>query len=87
MCLLIAVFSCSEPVKPPLVIVLGLKEKEREALGSILESFGTPPELMPTFITNESGQGKDRAGKQGLLLDRAVVGPIILSDNLVLISN
>ena len=50
-----------EPDKPPLVIVLGLKERERKALGSILESFGTPPELMPTFITNESGQGKDRA--------------------------
>lgn len=47
--------------------MLGLKENERKALSSILESFGTPTELMPTFITNETGQGKDRAGKYEIL--------------------
>lgn len=49
--------------KPPLVLVLGLKETEHESLISILESWGTPHAMMPTSITNESGQGKDRIGK------------------------
>lgn len=47
--------------KPPLVIVLGLKENERKALTTVLQSWGTPPELLPNMITNETGQGKDRA--------------------------
>ena len=51
-------------VRPPLVFVLGLKDNdERQALLTILESWGTPPHLLPTMITNESGQGKDRAGR------------------------
>jgi hypothetical protein len=49
--------------QPPLVFVLGLKDGERQTLERILESWGTPPEMMPTMVTNESGQGKDRAGK------------------------
>ena len=53
----------TEAGKPPLVLVLGLKENERKALTTILQSWGTPPELLPTMITNETGQGKDRAGK------------------------
>lgn len=48
------------PSKLPLVLVLGLRDTERSALVTILESWGTPPELLPTMITNESGQGKDR---------------------------
>jgi DNA excision repair protein ERCC-4 len=51
----------TEPVKPPLVLVLGLKDSEHQALISLLETWGTPPELLPTVITNENGQGKDRA--------------------------
>jgi len=46
--------------RPPLVFVLGLKEKERSSLIETLESWGTPHEFLPTQITNESGQGKDR---------------------------
>jgi hypothetical protein len=49
--------------KRPLVFVLGLREDERKALVSILEIWGTPPDILPTMVTNESGQGKDRAGK------------------------
>ena len=45
---------------PPLVFVLGLKDSERRALASTLVDWGTPPELLPTEVTNESGQGKDR---------------------------
>lgn len=52
-----------EKGKPPLIFVLGLREAERNALVSILETWGTRPELLPTMITNESGQGKDRAGR------------------------
>lgn len=51
----------SNAKKPPLVFVLGLKDNERNALVSILETWGTPPHLLPTMVTNESGQGKDRA--------------------------
>jgi hypothetical protein len=54
--------------KPPLIFVLGLREAERNALISILETWGTPPELLPTMITNESGQGKDRAGKMDIYI-------------------
>lgn len=46
--------------KPPLLLVLGLRDTERSSLVAILESWGTPPDLLPTMITNESGQGKDR---------------------------
>lgn len=48
-------------IKPPLVFVLGLRESERNALVAMLIMWGTPTELLPTMITNESGQGKDRA--------------------------
>jgi len=47
--------------KPPLVLVLGLRDVEHDALLSILESWGTPHHMMPKSITNESGQSKDRA--------------------------
>lgn len=53
--------SNNEPSVAPLVIVLGLKDGERQALVDILESWGTPPDLLPTMVTNEAGQGKDRA--------------------------
>lgn len=49
------------PKIPPLVFVLGLKEVECNALVSILETWGTPPALLPQMITNESGQAKDRS--------------------------
>jgi hypothetical protein len=52
----------SIPVKPPLVLVLGLRHVEHESLLSILDSWGTPHHMMPKSITNESGQGKDRLG-------------------------
>lgn len=52
--------SASDPLTPPLVFVLGLKDSERKALISTLVDWGTPPELLPTEVTNESGQGKDR---------------------------
>lgn len=48
--------------KPPLIFVLGLRDAERSAMVSILETWGMDPELLPKMITNESGQGKDRAG-------------------------
>jgi DNA excision repair protein ERCC-4 len=47
--------------RPPLVLVLGLHDKEHEILLQVLESWGTPHEFLPTIITNESGQSKDRA--------------------------
>jgi len=53
--------------KPPLIFVLGLREAERNVIVSILETWGTDPELLPTMITNESGQGKDRAGASVLI--------------------
>jgi DNA excision repair protein ERCC-4 len=46
--------------KPPLVLVLGLKDEEGTALTHILQSWNTPSHMLPTFITNESGQSKDR---------------------------
>jgi len=46
--------------KTPLVLVLGLNDNEHETLLTMLETWGTPDEMMPTVITNESGQGKDR---------------------------
>ncbi|VEU40547.1 unnamed protein product [Pseudo-nitzschia multistriata] len=46
--------------KKPLVLVLGLRDDEHETLTAMLETWGTPDEMMPTIITNESGQGKDR---------------------------
>ena len=46
--------------KPPLVFVIGLRDTERKAVVDILELWGTPNELLPTILTNESGQGKDR---------------------------
>lgn len=52
--------------KPPLVLVLGLRDSEHEALLSLLEIFHTPQHMLPTLITNESGQGKDRARKSSL---------------------
>ena len=47
--------------KPPLVLVLGLNDKEHEILLELLELWGTPHEFLPTIITNESGQSKDRS--------------------------
>ncbi len=46
--------------KKPLVLVLGLSDDEHKTLTTMLETWGTPDEMMPTVITNESGQGKDR---------------------------
>ena len=47
---------------PPLVLVLGLqREAERNTLLEILTSWGTPPTLLPTILTNEAGQSKERA--------------------------
>ena len=54
---------CGNKTRRPLVLVFGLKESERKALVSILQSWGTPSELLPTMITNESGQSSDRATK------------------------
>ena len=45
----------------PLVFVIGLKDQERHTLISILEAWGTPPDLLPTEVTNEAGQAKDRS--------------------------
>lgn len=57
--------------KPPLVLVLGLRdETERSTLLQVLQSWGTPMQQLPTMITNESGQAKDRAAlyvKGGIL--------------------
>lgn len=58
--------------RPPLVLVLGLRQVEQEALLSILDSWGTPHHMMPKSITNESGQSKDRLGTlclQNLVMD------------------
>ena len=44
----------------PLVVILGLKDVERTSLVDILQSWGTPPDMLPIMITNEAGQGKDR---------------------------
>jgi hypothetical protein len=57
------------PRKPPLVLVLGLRQVEHESLMSILDSWGTPHHMMPKSITNESGQGKDRLGTFMVLND------------------
>jgi DNA excision repair protein ERCC-4 len=47
--------------KPPLVLVLGLKDDtERSTLVEILQSWGTPTSMLPMMITNESGQAKER---------------------------
>lgn len=55
------------PTKPPLVLVLGLKdETERSTLLQVLQSWGTPVPQLPTMITNESGQSKDRAAVYAL---------------------
>jgi len=45
----------------PLVFVIGLRDYERETVISTLEKWGTPTESLPREVTNESGQGKDRA--------------------------
>ena len=44
-----------------LVLVLGLNDGERQALHHVLTSWGTPPHALPTLITNEAGQAKERA--------------------------
>ncbi|CAJ1965397.1 unnamed protein product [Cylindrotheca closterium] len=46
--------------KPPLVMVLGMKDTECAALTSLLETWGTPHELQPTILTNENGGSDDR---------------------------
>lgn len=47
--------------KPPLIFILNLRENERSILLSTLSSWGTPTSQLPTLITNESGQTKDRS--------------------------
>ena len=47
--------------KPPLIFILNLRENERAILLSTLSSWGTPTSQLPTLITNESGQTKDRS--------------------------
>ena len=47
--------------RKPLIFVIGLRDYERACLIAILERWGTPTDLLPTEITNESGQGKDRS--------------------------
>ena len=55
--------SCvSSLARSPLVLVLGLRDSELESLIAILETWGTPAEMMPDIITNEAGQGKERIG-------------------------
>jgi DNA excision repair protein ERCC-4 len=45
----------------PLVLILGLKDEgERSVLLQLLQSWGTPTTDLPTMITNESGQSKER---------------------------
>ena len=52
----------SRSKKAPLVLVLGLKdETERSTLVQVLQSWGTPVSMLPTMITNESGQASDRS--------------------------
>ena len=47
--------------KLPLVFLLGLRDGEREALLHLLGKWGTPPHLLPTMVTNETGRGQDRS--------------------------
>ena len=47
--------------KPPLIFILNLRDNERSILLSTLSSWGTPTSQLPTLITNESGQTKDRS--------------------------
>lgn len=48
--------------RPPLVLVLGLhREHDRATIQDLLTSWGTPPECMPTILTNESGQSTERS--------------------------
>ena len=46
--------------KPPLVLVLNLSDAEHASLLQLLQSWGTPHEMLPTIITNESGQASYR---------------------------
>lgn len=48
--------------KPPLVMVLGLKDAESAALCTLLQTWGTPHQFMPKILTNEMGGSEDRAG-------------------------
>lgn len=47
--------------KPPLIFILNLRENERSILLSTLSSWGMPTSQLPTLITNESGQTKERS--------------------------
>jgi DNA excision repair protein ERCC-4 len=47
--------------KPPLVIVLGLRDNESASVLSLLETWGTPRDFLPTILTNEIGGSEDRA--------------------------
>lgn len=49
-----------DPQRPPMVLVLGLNDREHDSLLQMLSSWGTPHEMMPTVITNESGQSSTR---------------------------
>ena len=48
-------------MRKPLVFVIGLRDYERSCIISILEQWGTPTDLLPTEMTNESGQAKERS--------------------------
>jgi DNA excision repair protein ERCC-4 len=52
--------SSAQQPRPPLVLVLGLNDQEHDSLLQMLLSWGTPHEMMPTIITNESGQSSTR---------------------------
>ena len=72
---------------PPLVFVLGLKDSERRALVATLVDWGSPPELLPTEVTNESGQGKDREAmykRGGVFL---ITSRILIVDLLTQVAN
>ena len=49
--------------RAPLVFVLGLRETDQDTLLSLLQAWGTPPDQLPTFVTNETGQAKSREGE------------------------
>lgn len=71
----------------PLVFVIGLKDHERSCLISILERWGTPTQMLPIELTNESGQGKDRLAlynRGGIFL---ITSRILIVDLLTHVAN
>ena len=65
--------------KPPLIFILNLRDNERSILLSTLSSWGTPTSQLPTLITNESGQTKDRS----LLYARG--GPFVITSRILIV--